>query len=215
MKTIGIVGGMGPYATSDFFRNLLDSTKVVKDFDHIPLIIRSDATVPSRTRALLYNEKSPVEKTVDGIKSIQDIVDFVVLPCNSIHYWYDKISPQIEVPWLNMLEVVSYSLKPPVLVLGSYVTMEKKIYDKYIDACYLANKDIVYQSIEHLKLGRSERLELLRKEVQRYIFENNVNTILLACTELTGIDLGVNIPVVDSSMEYAKASILFSGGEIK
>ena len=215
MKTIGIIGGMGPYATVDFFRNILDSTKVTKDFEHIPLVIHNDATVPSRTRAILYNEESPVPRTVENIQSIQDIVDFIVLPCNSIHYWYNDISSKIEKPWLNMLEIVSSVLKPPVLVLGSYVTMEKGLYNKYAETHYLLNKNIVYQSIEHLKLGRNKKVEELKEEVKKYVSENDVNTILLACTELTNIDFDVDIPVIDSSMEYAKACVAISGGTVK
>jgi len=215
MQKIGIIGGMGPYATVDFVRNILDLTIVKKDSDHIPLLIHCDATIPSRTRCVLYNEESPVNRTVEAINSIGNLVDFVALPCNSIHYWYYEISEKININWFNMLEVVTKNLKPPTLVIGSFIAMERGLYDTYIETCYLENKEIVYDTIEYLKLGHIKNVQKLVDEVKKYVKKHQVGSVLLACTELTGIDFGLGVPVVDTSMEYARKCVEIIRGASK
>ena len=110
-KTCGILGGMGPYATS-FFKNILDNTKAKKDWDHVRLIIDNNIYIPSRTRHILFKEKSPINDIVKSINNLSKIgCDFVALPCNSVHYYYDKVSLDININWLNMIEIVSIKLK--------------------------------------------------------------------------------------------------------
>ena len=70
-KTIGILGGMGPYATVYFYKQILDSTPVKKDWDHFRILIDSNVKIPSRTRAVLYNETSPVPDLINSINDLQ------------------------------------------------------------------------------------------------------------------------------------------------
>jgi len=62
--TIGVLGGMGPYATLHFLKRILDLTPVTKDRDHFRIITDNNVKIPSRTRAVKYGEKSPVDDMV-------------------------------------------------------------------------------------------------------------------------------------------------------
>jgi aspartate racemase len=57
-KTIGVIGGMGPQATVDFFQKILDNTRVERDQDHIHVIIDNNPQIPDRTVFLLGREKA-------------------------------------------------------------------------------------------------------------------------------------------------------------
>ena len=57
MKTIGILGGMGSYATADFFKRLIDAFPAEKEWDRPRILIDNNCVMPSRVRAILYNEK--------------------------------------------------------------------------------------------------------------------------------------------------------------
>ena len=70
---IGILGGMGPYATSFFFKRLLDITPTKLDKDHFRTIIDNNVKIPSRTRAVKYNEQSPVKDIVSSINNLSKI----------------------------------------------------------------------------------------------------------------------------------------------
>jgi len=58
-KWVGILGGMGPAATADFYTKLIQSTPATQDQDHLPVIIWADPSMPDRTAALLGNGPGP------------------------------------------------------------------------------------------------------------------------------------------------------------
>ena len=144
---VGILGGMGPYATNFFLKRILDLTPAKLDKDHFHTIIDNNVKIPSRTRAVKYNEESPVNDIVNSINNLGKIgCSFVMLPCNSVHYFYDIVIKKIEIPWLNMIEIVSSRIldlsytKP--LILGGYVTTQKKVYSPYLpESVYLSENE--------------------------------------------------------------------------
>lgn len=221
-KTIGILGGMGPYATVEFYRTLLNLDPVKNDYDYPRIIIDSNVKIPSRTRAVLHNEETPVDSVIISINNLAKIgANFVALPCNSVHYWYNEINPQIKIPWLNMLELVSNRIKEKgfksPLVVGGYVTIEKKIYSNYIlNAQYLDNigNEIIQKVITEIKntgkLGTHLR-EHLREQVVRK--RREIDSVLFACTELTSNIVGnFNIPAINSDYVYAQEVLKFAKG---
>ena len=190
---IGILGGMGPYATNFFFKRLLDITPVKLDKDHFRTIIDNNVKIPSRTRAVKYNEQSPVNDIVSSINSLGKIgCSLVMLPCNSAHYFYDVVSKKIEIPWINMIEIVSNNMlgqnyiKP--LVLGGFVTTQKKIYSKYLpESVYLT--DIENRKIESIieEIKGTNKISKNSDKIMQNIIENyndSIDSVLLACTEL-------------------------------
>tara|TARA_B100000900_G_scaffold415088_1_gene443742 strand:- start:361 stop:1050 length:690 start_codon:yes stop_codon:yes gene_type:complete len=213
---IGILGGMGPYATNFFFKRILDLTPVELDKDHFHTIIDNNVKIPSRTRAVKYNEKSPVNDIVCSINNLGKIgCSFVMLPCNSVHYFYDIVSEKIEIPWLNMIEIVSNKVldlsycKP--LILGGYITTQKKIYSQYIpEAVYLSESEnhTIESIIEKIKIKNS--LDKNSEKTIKNIIKNYddlIDSLLLGCTELPiaiDEDYFLGKKVISSIDEYIK-----------
>lgn len=213
-RIIGILGGMGPYATVEFYRNLLDLEVVKNDWEYFRIIIDSNVKIPSRTRAILYREEEPVVQTIQAINSLANHgVDFVALPCNQIHYWYDKIVSKIKIPWLNMVEQTSARLKregfEKPLVLGGYVTTNKKIYSKYLPkAQYLnssGNKKLENLIAEIKTTGKSSQpLDFIN-------WCDSGDSILIACTELKESMIeSKDIPIFSSSRIYAQEVLSYA-----
>jgi len=227
-KIVGILGGMGPFATADFFNKILELTPAKKDWEHLHILIDNNVKLPSRTRALLYNEASPAPGIIEGINKLASIgADFVAVPCNSAHYFYDEVVSKIKIPWLNMIEITGKKVlevgKKP-LVFGGYATIKKRLYDKYIsEAQYLDEKEneFIYQVIEEIKLTASlsqntkNRLEeIIKENKEKY----GIDCLLFVCTELPVVykeKTLCNLPIIDSSLEYARATIKFAKGEIE
>ena len=190
---IGILGGMGPYATSFFFKRLLDITPTKLDKDHFRTIIDNNVKIPSRTRAVKYNEQSPVKDIVSSINNLSEIgCTCVMLPCNSAHYFYDTVSKKIVIPWLNMIEIVSNKMSDlnyvRPLILGGFVTTHTKIYSKYLpDSVYLTDTENrrIESIIEEVK-GTNNISKISEKSLKRIInnYNDSIDSILLACTEL-------------------------------
>lgn len=215
-KVVGILGGMGPYATLDFFKKILDLTPAKKDWEHLRMIIDNNVKIPSRTRAILYQEKSPVQDITKSINNLAKIgADFVVLPCNSAHFFYEEVITNIKIPWLNMVQIISkYIKKDKPLILGGYITVKKKLYSKYINnSVYLDDEENGYvsQIIEEVKLT-SKLSNISRKNLFKIIskYKDKADSIILACTELPIVikDRYINnLEIFDTNLIYAQATI--------
>ncbi len=224
-KTLGILGGMGPRATAHFYGQLVDLTQAEKDWDHLHVIIDSDVHIPSRTRAVLYKETSPVKGMRKACFQLMDVgCKYIGVPCNSAHYFYDEVVAGYDIPWVNMIKVVAEELKDfkNVLVLGGYTTITKKTYDEYLDTTvYLSENDIVYNIIEGVKVNNTtERLYNLYDIVHSLYDRINcmdVDCVLLACTELPIIlkPEQFKCDMIDGSEVYIKKLIKICGGNIK
>ena len=215
---VGVLGGMGPYATLDFLKHIYDNTpNVIKEWDHLRVITDLNVKIPSRSRAVLYNEESPVQGMIESINNMASCgVEVVAVPCNSAHYFYNKVSPKINVPWINMVEIVNNvvinrELKSP-LILGGYVTVNKQIYrHKLIKYNYLDLNDneFIYKLIENIKCQNNITDESIQR-LGNIVRSPEIDSIVLACTELTQLVetlINSNVNIIDSSLEYAKGIV--------
>lgn len=214
-KVVGILGGMGPYASLEFARLLLDITPAKKDWDHLHVVIDNNPKIPSRTRAVLYGEKSPVTAMISSINRLATAgADFAVVPCNSAHYFYDEVVSHITIPWLNMLEVIASKVKmKKPLILGAYLVTKRKIYKPYFPhAKYLSGCDSaeMIRLIEELKREAKLSNVMLKRLMQIiYHASKRADSLILACTELSLITdrlIEIELPIFDSTKLYAHAA---------
>ena len=92
MKTIGIIGGMGPLSTVHLFERIVLRTKAQKDQDHIRVLIDSNTNIPDRTKAIISDGEDPVRELVNSAKILENSgADFLIMPCNTAHYFIDEI----------------------------------------------------------------------------------------------------------------------------
>lgn len=217
-KTLGILGGMGPRATAHFYKELVDRTQAEKDWDHLHVIIDSDVHIPSRTRAILYGEKSPVEGMRKACFKLMDMgCKHIAVPCNSAHYFYDEVVIDGDIPWVSMIEVIARELERfrSVLIIGGYATVVKKTYDKYMDnAVYLSDNYVVFELIEKIKRGGCYKEEL--NWLHTAIKTSGPDCVLLACTELPlVINSCKGTYTADGNKIYIDNLIKICGGNIK
>lgn len=107
-KVIGIVGGMGPEATLDLYREVLRATPARKDQDHLRVIIDSNPKIPDRTPAITGGGASPVPAMAMSCRAVAKAgADFVIIPCISAHFFLDELQQQIAIPVLSAFDAVS------------------------------------------------------------------------------------------------------------
>ena len=152
---IGVLGGMGTYATVHFFQQYADVFEAKKEFDRPRIIIDNRCTMPSRVRAFLYNEK--VDELINEITdSMQNLVDsgctHIVLACNTSHLFlpeiYKKV-PSLENKVINIIKQCVSTIQndgvKEVYLLGSEGTIDSSIYqnalEKYGIKCIVPKKD--------------------------------------------------------------------------
>jgi aspartate racemase len=219
-KTIGVLGGMGPIATVNFLKDVVNNTKAVKDWEHVHMIVDFDTTIPSRGRHIMLGEESPVEGIRKACFKLMSIgCEKIFVPCNSAHYFYDEVVENTDIPWVNMLQLAADKVKSysKVLVLGAYTTILKRTYDKYIsNVIYLKDNTPVFNLIENIKSNVDFNSNLM--EVYKCIDGANVDCVLLACTELP---LAIKescykkIDLIDVGMLYVRKLIISGGSDVR
>ena len=104
---VGVVGGVGPAATVDFMRKVVQLTRAACDQDHIKMIVEQNPQIPDRTAHLLSGGEDPTISLLATCKRLEEGgADIIAIPCNTAHAFVEKIDAQLNVPILNMLHEV-------------------------------------------------------------------------------------------------------------
>ena len=86
--TIGVLGGMGTYATIHLFQKYAHVFPAEKEWERPRIIIDNNCTMPSRVRAVLYNENWD-ELVTRMAESIRILIEAgaaqIILGCNTSH----------------------------------------------------------------------------------------------------------------------------------
>jgi aspartate racemase len=194
MKTVGILGGMGTQATIFFMNKIVQYCYgVSKDTEYPHMVVDNYPQIPSRTRAILYKEESPIIEMVGACSKLENYpVDFIAIPCNSACYWIDMIQNNVCVPVLDIIEITSRAVTGNrVIPLSGYVPYHFDLYEKYLGDKYVKldedDQSIVYSLIEYIKIHGYD--DLVWDEYMKFqcdIMERyNADQIVSACTELS------------------------------
>jgi len=122
LKTIGILGGMGPEATAHFFGLVVKNTRAAKDQDHVPVIVYNLPAIPDRTAAILRGGASPLPHLVRGVRALHRAgADFAVIPCVTAHYFHPALAARSSIPVVQLLEETVADVRkrrPRIRVIG-------------------------------------------------------------------------------------------------
>ncbi|MBQ3038855.1 MAG: amino acid racemase [Clostridia bacterium] len=200
MYKLGIIGGMGPLATQLLYQKIIEKTQVTCDQEHIDTIILSHATVPDRTAAIKSAKTLEVFSVLkDDAKMLeQNGVLAIAIPCNTSHYFYDKLQRSVSVPILNMVRLTCEKIKeknPNIKKIGLlatdgtvYTGIYKKECKKLGIECINPDEntqkivmDIIYNQI---KVGQKGNFEDFEK-IDVFLKKEGCEAAILACTELS------------------------------
>ena len=134
-KTIGILGGMGPLATCDLFSKITQITDASCDQEHVRICIDSNTEISDRTNAIIHHGKDPVPEMVKSAVRLQGLgADVLIMPCNTAHYFYDRILPFVDIPFLSMIDetakVISDRGLRKIGLLATDGTLQTAVYEK-------------------------------------------------------------------------------------
>ena len=104
---LGVLGGMGPQATNTFYQFVIDRTDAQRDQDHVNALILSDSDMPDRTAAILGSDEAR-ERVYRRLLSDARLLEqagctAIAVPCNTSHFFLDRVQEQIGVPILHMI----------------------------------------------------------------------------------------------------------------
>ncbi len=219
MKTAGIIGGLGPETTAQFYLELIFDAFKKNAKERPPLLIWS---IP-----LAYQIEEDLITKAEGedryIPYLQDAAkrlekggsDFIVIPCNSVHIFIDQVRSCVKIPVLSIVEETAEFLRQKGItgigLLATKSTIEKKLYqqklqkqDIAITLLDAADQERIGFLINNLVTNRYDdidRAELV--SIIKNISKKEVRDIILACT-----DLQLLTPKVDGVNIYDSMAIL-------
>lgn len=229
-KQIGILGGMGPEATSELFRLIIKNTKAQIDQDHIPVLIVNNPKIPDRSAYIHGKGPSPVDMLVEeAVKLEKTGADFILIPCNTAHLFIKQIEKNIHIPVIDMIkETARYVLhKYPEIkrygLLSTSGTYETGIYKNVFDDIdlWIIDPDIDYQrqnmtaiyGKQGIKAGfKTEPLKILLQTVEN-LAENGARAIICGCSEIALVvkQSHVEVPLINPLKILAVKSIQLAG----
>ena len=194
---IGILGGMGTQAGLDFCNKLAKLNKGKLDQQYPMFVLYNKSNTPRRPENLkkYYNV---LKGLVEGCKMLQkNKCKFIVMPCNTAHYWHEDIQKKIKIPLISMpKEVYKHTKKTckknsKIGILCTEATLKTKVYNKYFDKDFnlispekLLQKNSVNKSIKFVKMGKIKEAEKVIRPAVKYLIKNKCKKIILGCTEL-------------------------------
>lgn len=112
---LGILGGMGPLATLDFQRRLLEATPAQSDQQQLPSVVWNVPQIADRQKALAGMGPSPLPQLIYGIKKLNEAgASHIAIPCNTAHHWYDALAEASDAPIVHIVDATLDALAKQV-----------------------------------------------------------------------------------------------------
>lgn len=140
MKTIGIIGGLGPMATVYFLECITRMTAAERDQEHPRVFLESLPDIPDRTDYILgKSPDNPLPRMIEAGKSLEKMgADFITIPCVTAHYFYNALSRELDIPLIPLTRVLAEDICEKgirrVGILATSGTIESKVVEKELDA---------------------------------------------------------------------------------
>ena len=194
---IGILGGMGTQAGLDFCNKLAVINRGKSDQKYPLFILYNKSNIPKRPENIKkYN--NVLKSLIKGCLLLQkNKCKFIVIPCNTAHYWHNDLQKKIKIPILSMPKEVYLHTKKSckknskIGILCTEATLKTEIYGKYFNKKFdlispkkSIQKNSVNKAIKYVKMGKVKEAEKAIKPAVNYLLKMRCKKIILGCTEL-------------------------------
>jgi len=211
---IGILGGMGTQAGLDFCNKLAMLNRGKIDQEYPIFILYNKSNIPGRPESISFHAKSSsndlgepknLQKYNKVLKSLiagclslkKSKCKFIVIPCNTAHYWYDDLQKKIKIPIISMPKEVYFHTKKSckknskIGLLATEGTLKTGVYNKFFDKNFklitpkkTLQTNSVNKAIKCVKMGKIKDAEKAIKSAINYLIKMKCKKIILGCTEL-------------------------------
>ncbi|OGE86670.1 MAG: hypothetical protein A3J48_01885 [Candidatus Doudnabacteria bacterium RIFCSPHIGHO2_02_FULL_46_11] len=224
MKTLGILGGVGPETTSKVYHSVIDSIRK-NGGKYYPSIIIYNLSWPFSLENEIIVRGRNSEQMIPYLKMGAKILEragatFAILPCNTLHKHIDEIRAAMTIPFLSIVEETKFKLHSlkinKVGILASQTTISSNLYGKALKQGGIEqvqpNQDEqneINRIIIQLVRGKHEKLHAKKiSQICASLNKREAKSILLACTDLQLIK-GIKspVPIIDTTEVLIEASV--------
>lgn len=198
MKTLGVLGGLGPMATAYFMQLLTRMTDARTDQEHMEIVLYSKPSIPDRTKYILGESPvSPVpEMAAAGVKLREMGADLLAMPCITAHYFHRELEERTGLPIINAIDETVLCLEDGNVkragLLATDGTIQSGLFQRAFEQKGItpilpspdAQRDVMDLIYRQIKSGKEADMALFGR-VSRELRDRGAEVILLACTELS------------------------------
>ena len=230
MRTIGILGGMGPAATLDFYGRLVDLRGAGRDTDHPPCLLNSATQIPDRTNHIVGVGPDPAPALVEGALVLEaGGAEFIAIPCNTAHAYLRAMREAVSIPILDMIATAVAAVQREVPdarqvgILATTGTLTIGLYDGLLreagcEPLHPEESDQirVMEAIHSIKGGNPGPDERLSRAALALVDRGAV-AIIMGCTEIPlGLDTqSCPAKVIDATQTLAEMTLSLALGELE
>ncbi len=227
---LGVIGGLGPRATTHFLETVIAMTDAATDQENLDMIVYNFPSIPDRTGYILgSNLRSPLP----GLLSVAgDLsrhgVSRIAIPSVTAHYFYEDLQNAVSAPILNAVAETVGQLRLAGVTEAGIMATDGTIVSGLLNGELVRNgihpilpskerqRDVMSLIYDDIKAGRPADMEKFRA-VSRELTDKGAQTIVLACTELSLIkrDEKLGKEYLDTMEVLARASVLACGKRLK
>lgn len=228
-QAVGVIGGVGPMATVYYMQRVIEMTKAGCDQDHINMLVFNDCDIPDRTAYITeQSPDNPLPVMVEDAKRLEAAgCAFVVIPCNTAHYFYDELQQAVKIPVVNIVEETIRYAKERIAdlqcvgIMATTGTIVTGTYQKYAQQAGLdaivpdedGQAALMHMIYDGVKAGQPVAREDF-DAVANALRARGAQCLILGCTELSVLkrDLPIDDPdVLDSIDVLASETVRRSG----
>jgi aspartate racemase len=225
--TVGVLGGLGPEATLDFFAKVLALTGARRDQDHLHLIIDDNPKVPNRNEAIAGSGPSAGPALVAMARRLEAAgADFLVMACNTAHYWEADVRGAIAIPFVSIIDETCAALARRLPearrfgVLAAGGCRQARLYERGLEARGLqplsaddAQQARFMELLYAIKAGdRGDTVRSAMKALGEELVAVGAEAVIAACTEVPLVlsEGDLSRPLVDSTAVLAEATVAYA-----
>lgn len=214
---IGVLGGIGPASTGEFYLNLISKLQeggLVKSNVDFPQIIINSIPAPE----LIYEKISDkdLDLYIKGLKELDEFgVDFIVMVCNTIHLFYEKLQNEIRVPIIDLRKELNNLLikkkVKSIVVLSTFMTKKQGLYQfagfEYFNLDK-RDEELITKAIFNFNKGLKKTRQICTvKEIAEKYLDKGAEIVVLGCTELALMLKDIDIPKINTIEVLSGATI--------
>lgn len=221
---LGVLGGMGPLATTDFLVKVIHATPAASDQEHMPIIVHNVPQVPDRSTAYLAGSDAPWPYLLNGLRTLEAAgCAAIAIPCNTAHVWHARLAEATSLLVLHIGRAALENLEREcpqtrtVGVLATTATLKARIYHepllsrgiRPIEPDGVMQASHVSTAIAAVKAGRIDEARGLLMEATSTLATFGAQAVLMACTEIPVAlaDAALEIHAIDPTNALAQACV--------
>jgi aspartate racemase len=229
------MGGMGPAATVDFLRRLVDATLARTDQDHLRVLVDSDPRVPDRTAFLLGTGPDPRPALIKMARGLErNGADLLVMPCNTAYAFALEIAAAVAIPLVDWPGAVADAMASAGVtragILATSGTVLAEIYQRAFgsrdlgaaipaDADQADLMEAIYGEVGVKAVGaRNPTAAATLARVAEALTGVGADGLAIACTELSALHAYApvvsRVPVFDAAHIVARHVVTLAGGDL-